>query len=390
MLETDKIYYSYGDLQIVPEPITLTEHRAEGNPFLSDGFLPLFASPMTCVVNDKNYHMFRENKIHPIYPRVKDSLDKRKQLALIGEWAAFSLKEFKELFCNEKVYDEYRNMPFSEPARVLIDVANGHMAIIYDAVTQCKKIWSFNIEVMVGNIANPNTYQYAYQAGVDYVRLSVGTGFGCITCTQTGIGYPIASLIADTVKVRNEIMRHEIMAKEAYNFNAPKMPKIVADGGIRNYDDIAKALALGADYVMVGSVFAKMLESAGETRMFGGVVDQYDLLKDGYSHFHNGYYMMYVGNDEKGEPLYEYKELSKTYYGMASRQGQIDMGNEVIKTAEGTTKTLRVEYTMSGWVENFIDYIRSTMSYLDCREIEDISKAKVIIVSNSTKNSINK
>ena len=71
---------------------------------------------------------------------------------------------------------------------------------------------------------------------------------GCLSTSNTGIHYPIASLINDIVQIRDEI-------SSKYD----KLPKIIADGGIRNYSDAIKALALGSDYVMIGSVFAKML-----------------------------------------------------------------------------------------------------------------------------------
>ena len=107
---------------------------------------------------------------------------------------------------------------------------------------------------MVGNIANPETYRICVESRVDYVRCSVGTGAGCITCSNTGIGYPIASLISEIAAIKEELIDNGVP-----EFS---LTKIVADGGIRNYSDIVKAIALGADYVMCGSIFAIMLESA--------------------------------------------------------------------------------------------------------------------------------
>ena len=75
---------------------------------------------------------------------------------------------------------------------------------------------------------------------------------------------------------------------------------------------------------------------------------------------------------------------------MASRQGQIAMKGKKTHTSEGVLKILPVEYTMSTWVENFIDYIRSAMSYTNARELSSLKNANVVIISDNTYNSINK
>ena len=75
---------------------------------------------------------------------------------------------------------------------------------------------------------------------------------------------------------------------------------------------------------------------------------------------------------------------------MASRQGQIAMKGKKTHTREGVLKILPVEYTMSTWVENFIDYIRSAMSYTNARELSSLNNANVVIISDNTYNSITK
>ena len=77
---------------------------------------------------------------------------------------------------------------------------------------------------------------------------------------------------------------------------------------------------------------------------------------------------------------------------MASRQGQIALNGAKVKTSEGIMKQLKVEYTMEGWIKNFIDYLRSAMSYTNCHNIKEFNPDNVdgIIISQEAQKSINK
>lgn len=222
--------YTYKDLYIVPSVLSYVNSREECKPFYSDGLLPLFTAPMTTVVGIENYKLFEQNGIHSILPRpVK--LDDRLYAIKNGYWAAFSLSEFEDLFMDGNP-DKYEH-----PVHVLVDIANGHMRKLFDDVEETKRKWGKKIIIMIGNIANPETYEDAAECGADYVRLGIGSGFGCITTTQTGVHYPMASLISDTIEVKNNIIkRHwEVCGSNEYPEHLEfisKLPRIVADGGI--------------------------------------------------------------------------------------------------------------------------------------------------------------
>lgn len=183
----DKIGYSYNDLKIVPSVISDVDSRSQCNPYREDQMLPIFASCMSTVVDTKNYEIFKENKIHPIIPRNIDLVG-RQALMNDGEWVALSLNEFKEMFC------ESTQKP-GQTYKICIDVANGHMKSLYN---YCKKAKlnaidnDYQLIIMTGNIANPETYNWICQNGmifntksnkqeicIDYIRLSIGTGSEC-------------------------------------------------------------------------------------------------------------------------------------------------------------------------------------------------------------------
>ena len=170
----------------------------------------------------------------------------------------------------------------------------------------------------------------------------------------------MASLIHETAKIQKE-----------RNLST----KIVADGGFKKYADVIKALALGADYVMLGSIFNKALESCGETyeenidhgtwKEPGAKVDQYSI--DILLQF------------EAGRKFY------KKFRGMSTKEVQKSLGKTDLKTSEGISKMQPVEYTISGWAENFKDYLKSAMSYTYCLTIgEFIGKVRFNKISKNS------
>lgn len=374
---SDTIKYSYNDISIVPAVISDIEHRAECNPYDDKGMLPLFTAPMDSVVNLENFKTFEEHGITPILPRTENLID-RLGFSTNGKWAAFSLQEFEAHFTKSDLFDKKTD----EPIRALIDIANGHVSRLYKAARDARKIYGDNIKIMVGNIANPETYRVCVESQVDYVRCSVGTGAGCITASNVSIHYPVASLISEIHEIKKELIEHGADEK--------RLTKIVADGGIRNYSDVIKALALGADYVMIGSVFAKMLESAAIKRCNSKEWHSLPLLTklSDIDNIHRD------GNGWKG--TFDGKEvflgdITAVFYGMASRAGQIAMKGEKTHTSEGIEKRLPVLYTMKTWVENMTDYLRSAMSYTGSRTLDDFrNNAKVIVISKNTYESVNK
>lgn len=373
-----EIKYSYDDITICPEVVSKISHRSECNPTLYDGNLPIFASPMSTVVDTENYGLFKKNGIIPILPRTERySVKQRLDYASKGQWAAFSLSEFKERF------NTYHFKEGDICYKVLIDIANGHMSELFNSVKGAKEKYGDNLIVMIGNIANPQTYIQCCECGADYCRFSIGSGLGCITTSQTGIHYPIASLINEAYDIKRQYAFDN-------KLRFSKLPKIVADGGIRGYRDVIKALALGADYVMIGSEFAKLIESAAPiyTKEDNGVLDSKCLTEyRSLIRENDGNYTINATEviDIKGD-------LYKKFYGMASKQGQIDMNGKKTKTSEGVCKEIKVTTNIDKWVENMKDYLKSAMSYLSITKVSDLNPIMVetYLLSENAKNSINK
>ncbi len=333
------IKWDLNDIVIIPAEGTDVNSRSECNVFTEfnlDKFLPIMAAPMDTVVSVENYKEFLNNDILPCIPRginpFNVPIDKRYY------FQSFGLCEIErrlnyELEPPDGDLNSNLEFTFDKYPNVLIDIANGHMNKLIPIVKEIKKRWP-DMNLMVGNVANPETFANLGLAGADFVRCSIGTGAGCTTAANVGINYPIGSLIQECRKIKTELALHT---------------KIVADGGMRNYSDVIKSLALGADYVMIGSIFNKAIESAGFNYLFGIKISQ-----------------------STAETLWSYGfPVKKKYRGMSTKAVQRSWGKTKLVTAEGITKYQKIEYNLSQWVENFQDYLRSNMSYCGARNLEE-------------------
>ncbi len=214
----------------------------------------------------------------------------------------------------------------------------------------------------------------------------------CITATQTSVHYPIASLIDECKYIKD---RYE---GQSY---VKSTPYIIADGGVRGYADVIKAIALGADYVMVGSLFTGLLESAAPLDIecynshykYGYTAG---IINDGINNILN----LWDGLDDDTEKLVPFdnneleqkkkafikdmKDIVKESYGMSTKKAQkLINPNAKSKTSEGCTKYIHVKETVKQWSDNMVDYFRSAMSYTNKKYINDF-KGNVNLIINSS------
>ena len=336
--------FDWNDITIIPDTLSTIASRSEINP-LQNGKLPIFTAPMDMVIDENNISEFELNNVNVCLPRnVKfDSLKND------NYFYSYGLDEMIELFESGKEL----------PKKVLIDVANGNMFKLWEISKRIKEKYGNNIELMVGNIANPDTYRKYCEIGVDWIRVGIGGGSACTTSANVSIHFPMASLVNECYEISKE-------------FDNPT--KILADGGFRSFSDIIKALALGAHACMLGGIFNKCLESCSD-----------NFLKDSVGIFHLIDEERAITNFNSGIDVWKY------YRGMSTKEVQKSWNRKELKTGEGISKYNKVEYTLSGWRENFTDYLRSAMSYSNSRTLEDfIGQAQWVKISQNAFDRFNK
>jgi IMP dehydrogenase/GMP reductase len=332
--------FDFKDITIVPETISSIETRSVIDIFDENGKLPIMVSPMDTVIDEYNCDVFSEEGLNVCMPRgINPEND--------DFFMSISLDDF------EKMVEWFDDSEIQkEPVKILVDIANGHMEKLFNLTKKfINKRNSENQKIMVGNIANPNTYRKFAELGVDYIRVGIGGGSGCLTSANTGVHYPMASLINECYLI-----------KKSNDFKT----KIVADGGFKNYDDIIKAIALGADYVMLGGVLNKTLESCSQTKLF----------------------KLFPLNDNDAEIFWNKipflrKFFYKKFRGMSTKEVQIKWGKSKLTTSEGIVKYNKVEYTLKGWTDNFKDYLKSAMSYTNSKNLDEFKGSEFVFITQN-------
>lgn len=220
---------------------------------------------------------------------------------------------------------------------IVIDTAHGHTKAVIETLKELKR--RFDIDVVAGNIATASAAEELIKAGADAVKVGIGPGSICTTRIVAGAGVPQITAIMDCYSVTSK-------------YNIP----LIADGGIKYSGDITKALAAGADCVMIGSLFAGTDEAPGEL-----------ILYQGRS------YKTYRGMGSLGAM----QEGSRDRY----RQESVSPEKLVPEGVEG-----RVPYRgpLSKSVHQLVGGLKSGMGYCGCRTLQELRvKAKFIRITNA-------
>jgi IMP dehydrogenase len=224
---------------------------------------------------------------------------------------------------------------------ITIDTAHGHSKSVIDTLKYIKKKHPEQ-QVIVGNIATADAAELLIKNGADAIKVGIGPGSICTTRIVAGIGVPQLSAIYHCSKIAN---KHKV--------------PLIADGGIRYSGDIAKAIAAGADSVMLGGLLAGTDESPGEVEMFEGRT-----------------YKSYRGMGSIGAM----QSGSKDRY----FQDHHSESNKLIP--EGIEGRVPYKGTMKTILHQLTGGLRSSMGYLGCKNIKLMkTKTNFIKISNSSK-----
>ncbi|MEO5668017.1 MAG: guanosine monophosphate reductase [Bdellovibrionota bacterium] len=234
---------------------------------------------------------------------------------------------FVSVGCSDKDLERVEALRAAGAQYFCVDVAHAHARYVGRMLKKIRDMVSDNACIMAGNVATYAGADYLASCSADIIKVGIGGGSVCTTRIKTGFGVPTLYSVMDCSRVDRSI---------------------VADGGLRSPGDIVKALAFGADFVMLGSIFAGAAITPGEVEI-----------------------------DEKGQKF-------KTYRGMASREAQEDflgpMGDW--KTAEGVATRVPYHERHEAIVADIIGGLRSGLTYGGALTIPELQrKLNYVLVS---------
>jgi IMP dehydrogenase len=240
-----------------------------------------------------------------------------------------------------------------------IDSAHGHSSRVLEAVREAKRKFP-EIDVLAGNVATYEGAMALIKAGADAVKVGIGPGSICTTRMVTGAGMPQITAIAEAFRAGREN-------------NIP----IIADGGIKYSGDVTKAIAAGASVVMMGSLFAGVDESPGETILYQGRSFKAYRGMGSLSAMAQGSGERYFqGKDDIEDASTERPNLTARENGSSNRLAKF--------VPEGIEGRVPHRGPLEGMVYQLVGGLRSGMGYLGCASISELQQnAKFIRISGA-------
>ena len=320
-----RVCLSFDDVLLVPQYSDIeSRHTIDIGITDWDGFpiniaeatlkLPIFASPMDTVVDSKTAVILANGGITPVIHRYcshEDQLDIYK--GVVSQLQDDAAPVGVAIGAGEMCLNNAISLYESGCRLFCVDVAHGHHSVVTRVVSYLKHLYP-DIFLIAGNVATRDGFEALADAGADAVRVGIGGGSVCSTRIVTGHGIPTLQSIIDCA-------------------DSDRNCYIIADGGIRNTGDIVKAIAAGADFVMLGSMLACKFESPGETRTVGDVTQ-------------------------------------KNYRGMASTSAQMNWRGRV-SVSEGVYSWRPVVESLDEAISGIMAGVRSGLSYTGCSSIAD-------------------
>jgi len=320
--------YSKKITQLTDVSLKLTNKINLGVPFLSSAMDTVTESSMAIAIAKAGGIGIVHRNLN-IKQQTKEIIKVKKKQLFVG--AAVGT--------NKEDIDRAKSLIANGCDLIVIDTAHGHSKKVLKTLSKLKKIDS-SIPFCVGNIATGEAAKKLYNSGADIIKIGIGPGSICTTRMVAGIGVPQISAILD---VKNALKNKKI--------------KIISDGGIKFSGDIAKALAAGADAIMMGSIFAGTDESPGKKFKFKGK-----------------FYKQYRGMGSIGA-------MSS---GSANRYFQKNFKDKSKFVPEGVEGRVEYKGSVSKIIYQLKGGLRSSMGYIGAQNLGQITKnAKFIKITKA-------
>mgnify|MGYP001292699956 CR=1 FL=1 len=298
--------------------IQLTKKILLQVPFLSSAMDTVTESKMAiAMANEGGIGIIHRNL--DIKTQTKEVIKVKKKKLLVG--AAVGT--------NKEDINRVKSLIYNGCDLIVIDTAHGHSEKVLRILSRLKKM-NYDIPICVGNVATSEAAKKLYDSGADIIKVGIGPGSICTTRMVAGIGVPQISAIMDVKRVLKN-----------------KKIKIISDGGIKFSGDIAKALAAGADAIMMGSIFAGTDESPGKKYKVKGK-----------------FYKMYRGMGSIGA-------MSS---GSANRYFQKNYKDKSKFVPEGVEGRVEYKGNVSKIIYQLKGGLRASMGYIGAKNLAQITK----------------
>lgn len=325
-------WLSYDQISLIPTQVSSLEHRSEADTSVQFGpitlSVPIIAAPMPDVSNGEMAHRLKGlgsfGWTHRFQSLSQQARELHQRNSLTGTFdypnrlgAAIGLADY---------YDRISVLSAEGVEIFCLDTANGVSKMVEKAITEIKRIFP-DVFLVAGNVASWQAFRALESWGADAIRVGIAGGSVCETRTETGVYSPMAWAVLECAQ-----RGHQQMYGPKEKPIKPAL--LIADGGIKTPGDMCKALALGADLVMIGGALAGTSESPGDV-----------ILIDGKKH--------------------------KYLRGAASYSTQKENGNEDPEYIEGRETPVPYRGSVKGVIDRYAAGLRSSMSYMNARTLEE-------------------
>ena len=226
----------------------------------------------------------------------------------------------------EEFFNFLKKNNLNKPKFICLDVANGYTELFLDLVKRIRE--NFTNPLIAGNVVTGEMTEALILAGADIVKIGIGPGSVCTTRTVTGVGYPQLSAIIECADAAHGLRGH-----------------VISDGGCSTPGDVAKAFGAGADFVMLGGMFAGHEESGGKL-----------IEKDGKKY--------------------------KQFYGMSSDTAMERYYGDIknYRASEGETISLEYKGPIDKTIQQILGGLRSAATYVGAKDIKNLPKCTTFIL----------